>query len=333
MSNINDFKQFATSLTANVETQADYLTDPALDNGFQAGTANSQKLNKVWRQSSVIAAMIGQFIANAGLDALDNGNAVTLLEAYLNAKDSFLSKSVAGGANVTLDPYLEANNSTLYFTGVLTANIVIFVPASRDSVWNIINATSGPFTLEIRVTGASIGSGTIIAQGSSSLISSNGSVIYAIGSGGGGSGGTGVIPGSIILFAGSAVPLGYLQCPGALTNVSRITYAALFAAIGTTWGVGDGSTTFGLPWFPSGYAPIQTYGAVGAQTIGSVVSHTHSGSTAALRFSGSNSGFGPVSAYFAPDAGGPFPLAVTVPAAGGPSNLAAGVTMLFCVKY
>ena len=45
--------------------------------------------------------------------------------------------------------------------------------------------------------------------------------------------------------AAAAVPAGYLECDGAL--VSRVTYAALYAAIGTTFGGGDGSTTFALP--------------------------------------------------------------------------------------
>ena len=46
-------------------------------------------------------------------------------------------------------------------------------------------------------------------------------------------------------FAGSSVPSGWLAEDG--SAVSRTTYAALFAAIGTTWGAGDGSTTFNLP--------------------------------------------------------------------------------------
>lgn len=48
-------------------------------------------------------------------------------------------------------------------------------------------------------------------------------------------------------FAGTSAPTGYLACDG--SAVSRTTYAALFAAIGTTWGAGDGSTTFNLPNF------------------------------------------------------------------------------------
>lgn len=53
------------------------------------------------------------------------------------------------------------------------------------------------------------------------------------------------IPGLIEPFAGTVAPTGYLFCDG--SAVSRDTYAALFAVIGTTYGAGDGSTTFNLP--------------------------------------------------------------------------------------
>ena len=53
-------------------------------------------------------------------------------------------------------------------------------------------------------------------------------------------------PGVIVMWPkGDSIPAGYLLCDG--TAVSRTTYAALFAAIGTSEGVGDGSTTFNLP--------------------------------------------------------------------------------------
>ena len=51
--------------------------------------------------------------------------------------------------------------------------------------------------------------------------------------------------GMIQPFATSTAPVGWLVCDN--SAVSRTTYAQLFAAIGTTWGNGDGSTTFGLP--------------------------------------------------------------------------------------
>ena len=54
------------------------------------------------------------------------------------------------------------------------------------------------------------------------------------------------VPSGIIMpFAGTTAPSSYLMCFG--QAVSRTTYSALFAAIGTTYGSGDGSTTFNLP--------------------------------------------------------------------------------------
>jgi hypothetical protein len=51
--------------------------------------------------------------------------------------------------------------------------------------------------------------------------------------------------GSVISFAGSTAPSGWLLCDG--SAVSRSTYSALFSVVGTTYGVGDGSTTFNVP--------------------------------------------------------------------------------------
>lgn len=56
---------------------------------------------------------------------------------------------------------------------------------------------------------------------------------------------TGLPPGTMVAFSGLSVPAGWLAANGAL--VSRATYAALFAAMGETYGAGDGSTTFALP--------------------------------------------------------------------------------------
>jgi len=58
-----------------------------------------------------------------------------------------------------------------------------------------------------------------------------------------------LVPGMIVMWGGEGYPDGWLPCKGAW--VSRTTYAALFAVIGTTYGDGDGSTTFSLPFFDS----------------------------------------------------------------------------------
>lgn len=71
-----------------------------------------------------------------------------------------------------------------------------------------------------------------------------------------------VPPGTIIHYAGRTVPSGWLICNGA--NVSRTDYAALFAAIGTIYGTGDGVTTFGLPNMGGRFLEGTTYtGSVG----------------------------------------------------------------------
>lgn len=56
-----------------------------------------------------------------------------------------------------------------------------------------------------------------------------------------------IAAGTIAPFAGGTAPPGWLDCFG--QAVSRTTYAALFLAIGTTYGAGDGSTTFNVPDF------------------------------------------------------------------------------------
>ena len=76
--------------------------------------------------------------------------------------------------------------------------------------------------------------------------------------------------GVIQMFAGATPPAGWLLCDG--SAVSRTTYATLYAAIGDTWGAGDGSTTFNLPDL-RGRAPIGAGAGSGltARTLGGTV--------------------------------------------------------------
>lgn len=89
--------------------------------------------------------------------------------------------------------------------------------------------------------------------------------------------------GSIMAFAGATAPAGWAICDGA--EVSRVTNAGLFALIGTTYGVGDGSLTFNLPdlfgKFPlgrggAGYPLGDSGGAASvALTTNQLPAHTH----------------------------------------------------------
>ena len=79
--------------------------------------------------------------------------------------------------------------------------------------------------------------------------------------------------GTINMWPTVTAPSGYLLCGG--TAISRATYAALFAIIGTTFGVGDGTTTFNLPNYTNRMPYGTTLGATGGSADAVVVSHTH----------------------------------------------------------
>lgn len=106
--------------------------------------------------------------------------------------------------------------------------------------------------------------------------------------------------GSVIPFAGAVAPAGWLLCDG--SAVSRTTYAALFAVIGTTYGAGDGSTTFNLPNLKgripvgrdTGQTEFDTLGETGGAkthtlSFFELPSHTHGAGTLAAGSAGGHS--------------------------------------------
>ena len=112
---------------------------------------------------------------------------------------------------------------------------------------------------------------------------------------------TGLI-GEIKMFGGDAEPANWMFCRG--QQISRATYAALFAVYGTKYGAGDGSTTFNVPSLagrmPIGYYPgggwAATLGQLGGTQDAVVVSHGHGGATGTISadhthtFSGTTAG-------------------------------------------
>lgn len=87
----------------------------------------------------------------------------------------------------------------------------------------------------------------------------------------------GVPAGGLTMWPTSSAPSGWLLCNGA--TVSRTTYATLFGVIGTTFGAGDGSTTFTLPDYrsrmPIGASGSYALASTGGSADAVVVSHTH----------------------------------------------------------
>lgn len=126
----------------------------------------------------------------------------------------------------------------------------------------------------------------VFEEGANITITGTGSptnpyVISAAGGGGGGGGGD-WSPGDIKMYAGLTLPGGWLRANG--QAVSRTTYADLFAAIGTIYGPGDGSSSFNLPdlagRFPLGADGAHAAGATGGSfttilSTANIPAHAH----------------------------------------------------------
>lgn len=100
MAGTNDFKAFATDANANVTSQEEWETLTALKKGFSSGKASSAQVSKALRQPSTMAAVLGQFIANAELDALDDGDVDGLVAKLATAITTNLDLGEAAKRNV-----------------------------------------------------------------------------------------------------------------------------------------------------------------------------------------------------------------------------------------
>jgi microcystin-dependent protein len=143
--------------------------------------------------------------------------------------------------------------------------------------------------------------------------------------------GVGTPAGAVMAFAMNSTPSGWLAADG--SNVNRTTYAALFSAIGTTYGVGDGSTTFALPdlrgYFVRGSGTNSDgteAGTFGAKQADELEAHTH---TVSDTNTVSNGTFG---------VGGlsPYPqgsITRTTSSTGGTETRPKNIAMLYCIKF
>jgi hypothetical protein len=128
MVNVNDLLPFGTGVGANVTPQASWTGEPARLTGFQAGTASSAKANKALRQSSFVAAMIGQFtMHNALQDVLDDGNVDTFEAKFRTAllATSVLKRAATAGtaanATVTFVPPYASYTGIYFLLDITTA--------------------------------------------------------------------------------------------------------------------------------------------------------------------------------------------------------------------
>lgn len=181
---------------------------------------------------------IGTAILDTGGNSLFNltatGSAVNYM-TVANAATAGSPSITAAGGDTNIDLLLAAKGTGVVKAGgveVVTltgtqalSNKTIASPANISATTGnaAIIAATGPDT-DININLTPKGSGSVLFGGAAPAL---------------------VPAGAVIPFAGSAAPTGWLFTFG--QAVSRTTYAALFAVVGTTYGVGDGSTTFNLP--------------------------------------------------------------------------------------
>jgi microcystin-dependent protein len=239
---------------------------------------------------------------------------------------SLIEQAITGVANITMSGASttlvsgngvsdQARNAVLVLGGTLGSAANLVVPTS-NKFYAVRNATTGGYTVTVKT---SAGTGVALANGFTQLMycdgtnvvlasipvnatngnaSVTGTLAVASNATVGGDlavtgsitqGGGLVMPtGAMLEYGGSAAPTGWLLCDG--TAVSRTTYSALFAVLGTAYGAGDGSTTFNLPdrrgKFGIGVNGTYTRGSSGGSTTtSSAGSHDHTGNAGATTLS------------------------------------------------
>lgn len=154
----NDFLPFATGVGANVLSQTDYAALPAVSSGYQAGIAKSQQLNKTWRQSSIMSAVVAQFIVNqTGQNATDDGTTATLIANLLAAVKASSNAVVGTARNVSMS--VAAASAS----GTLTADEIVVETALGGLTYRLASFNK---TINLATTGAgSMDTGSAPASG------------------------------------------------------------------------------------------------------------------------------------------------------------------------
>lgn len=218
--------------------------------------------------------MVSTFTPNLHLELQATGDNSGTWGSELNTAVFTILDTVLGGgqtlslssSNITVTQ-TQSQNNLIKLTGALIANVSVIFPAIGRS-YVVQNNTTGAFTVTLTI-GA--GASAVSPQGSTRSFVLDGTNVYAESSSD---------PGDIKMRATRAVPFGWLECNGAA--ISRSTFAALFGAIGTTFGIGDGSTTFNIPdmrgYFPRGWSDtgsIDPGRAFGSTQAAAFQSHSH----------------------------------------------------------
>jgi len=244
--------------------------------------------------------------------AFTTSTSATVKTATVKHTNDTTSMTIAANGGVTFSQVPSLPDNTVE-TADVQDNAITLAKMAGLTRGSIIygNANGDPTALPVG-TGVLTGNGTDISWAAA---------------------GGGVPVGSVIYHAANTAPAGFLKANGA--TLSRSTYANLFAAIGTTFGAGDGSSTFAVPdlrgEFLRGWDDSR--GVDGSRAFGStqadeLKSHSH---TLSLRFNDSSTPRSFVRASSSlnlqTSAGGP------TNATGGSETRPRNIALLACIKY
>ncbi|MCP9270135.1 phage tail protein [Xenorhabdus sp. XENO-1] len=133
----NEFLPFGIADGANVLTNEEYGKLATRTNGFSSGVAKSQELNKVWRQASVIANVVAQFIAETNnQDVLDDGNTAALRAGLLNA----LRATV--GSNIPVASQTQAGITKLSNATNSNSEVDAATPRAVKATYDLANTAN-----------------------------------------------------------------------------------------------------------------------------------------------------------------------------------------------
>ena len=180
--------------------------------------------------------------------------------SYASAGADVILK-VAGNTGVTIRPtenQFVITNGTSVFNVAPTEFSSLTIGGTLDisgntSIGGTLNTTGkAEFEDDVSVSGALVIGGSATFSSTVTIEGANlqaaNAKVCASAFHGDGSNLTGIVAmptGAVVPFGGSSAPTGFLLCAG--QAVSRSTYSALFSVISTTYGAGDGSSTFNLP--------------------------------------------------------------------------------------
>lgn len=230
MAGSNSFLEFDANQT-NIMTDTNYNNNSTRADGVIEGIADPLLHNKLFRQTSVMCAAIGAWLASLGYTV--NDTSVNNLENMLATIITTAGGTINGNLSVTGSTTL---NGAVNFNSTATLNTdptLALQAATKQYVDNKI-VVAAPY-------------------------------------------------GAIQAYAGSNAPTGWLLCDG--STISRTTYANLFSVIGSTYGGGDGSTTFTLPYLKDKFilgkgSTYTTLGSTGGEinhtlSISEIPAHNH----------------------------------------------------------